>query len=75
MQLDILAPAATQHHLTAGGEWRFDKDWALEWAGMYAPENTVSGVEIMPGPGHVVDISTEQYEITLGVKYFYDDAR
>ena len=75
VQLDILAPAATQHHLTAGGEWRFDKDWALEWAGMYAPENTVSGVEIIPSPGHAVDVSTEQYQITLGVKYFYDDAR
>jgi long-chain fatty acid transport protein len=32
VQLDILAPAATQHHLTAGGEWRFDEEWALEWA-------------------------------------------
>jgi long-chain fatty acid transport protein len=74
VQLDILAPAATQHHLTAGGEWRVDKDWAVEFAGMYAPEATVSGVEVIPGPGHAVEISTQQYEITLGVKYFYGDA-
>lgn len=75
VQLDILAPATTQHHLTAGGEWRVDKEWALELAGMYAPESTVSGAEIIPGPGHHLDISTKQYEITLGVKYFYDDPR
>jgi long-chain fatty acid transport protein len=74
VQLDILAPAATQHHITAGSEWRIDKDWAVELAGMYAPESTVSGREIIPGPAHGVAVSTEQYEITLGVKYFYDDA-
>jgi len=75
VQLDILAPATTQHHLTVGGEWRYDKDWSFEFAGMYAPEATVSGVEIIPGPGHGVAVSSEQYEITLGVKYFYDDAQ
>lgn len=74
VQLGILAPAATQHHLTAGGEWRIDTDWALELAGMYAPESTVKGTEIIPGPAHGVAVSTEQYEITLGVKYFYDAA-
>jgi long-chain fatty acid transport protein len=72
VQLDILAPAATQHHITAGGEWRVDKDWAVELAGMYAPESSVSGPEVLPGTGHQVEVSTEQYEITLGVKYFYD---
>jgi long-chain fatty acid transport protein len=72
VQLDILAPAATQHHLTGGGEWRIDADWALELAGMYAPESAVKGTEIIPGPAHGVTVSTEQYQITLGVKYFYD---
>ncbi|MEI9900180.1 MAG: outer membrane protein transport protein [Hyphomicrobium sp.] len=38
VELDILAPAATQHHITAGGEWRFDKDWSAELAAMYAPK-------------------------------------
>lgn len=74
VQLDILAPAATQHHLTAGGAWRIDADWTIELAGMYAPESTVSGNEIFPSPAHGVAVSTEQYEVTLGVKYFYDSA-
>jgi len=72
VQLDILAPATTQHHITAGGEWRFEREWALEVAGMYAPETTVSGSEIIPGPGHDIQVSSEQYELTLGVKYYYD---
>lgn len=74
VELDLLAPATTQHHITAGGEWRIDKDWSLEIAGMYAPEIAVSGSEIIPVPGHHIEISTEQYDITLGVKYYYDDA-
>jgi long-chain fatty acid transport protein len=72
VQLDILAPATTQHHITAGGEWRLDKEWSLEWAGMYAPETTVKGSEIMPSAAHDVAVSSEQYELTLGVKYYYD---
>ena len=72
VQLDILAPATTQHHITAGGEWRIDKEWSLEWAGMYAPETTVSGTEIIPSAAHGVAVSSEQYELTLGVKYYYD---
>ncbi len=53
---------------------RIDADWALELAGMYAPESTVNGLEIIPGPAHGVAVSTEQYELTLGIKYFYDAA-
>ncbi|CAN1723287.1 long-chain fatty acid transport protein [Hyphomicrobium sp. 1Nfss2.1] len=74
VQLDILAPATTQHHITGGGEWRIDKDWSLELAGMYAPETTVKGSEIIPSAAHQVEVSSEQYEITLGVKYYYDAA-
>jgi long-chain fatty acid transport protein len=72
VQLGLLAPATTQHHITGGGEWRLDKEWALELAALYAPETTVKGSEIIPGPGHNIAISTEQYELTLGVKYYYD---
>jgi long-chain fatty acid transport protein len=74
VQLDILAPATTQHHLTGGGELRLDQDWSLELAAMYAPQSTVSGAEITPGPGHGVAIATQQYEVMLGIKYFYDAA-
>ena len=39
---------------------------------MYAPESLGQRPRGGPGTGHIVEISTEQYEITLGVKYFYD---
>ncbi len=26
------------------------------------------------GPSHIVEIATQQYEIMLGIKYFYDEA-
>jgi long-chain fatty acid transport protein len=72
VQLDILAPAATQHHITAGAAYTIDKDWAVEIAGLYAPSNTVSGTELGLTSGHQIDVSTTQWEVLLGIKYFYD---
>jgi long-chain fatty acid transport protein len=77
VQFNILAPAVVQHHITAGFEYKLDKAWSVEFAGLYAPEETVSGYEIPPGnPGHAIDISMYQFEATLGVKYKFgaDDA-
>jgi len=42
---------------------------------MYAPETKVAGAEIIPNPAHGIEISTEQYEVTLGIKYYYGDER
>ncbi|HWK37829.1 MAG TPA: outer membrane protein transport protein [Hyphomicrobium sp.] len=75
VQLNILAPATTQHHIAGGGEWRIDANWAVELAGMYAPETRVVGAEVLPNPAHGIEVSTEQYEITLGIKYYYGDVR
>lgn len=70
VQFNILAPAVVQHHITAGFEYKVDKAWSVEFAGLYAPEETVSGYEIPPGnPGHAIDISMYQFEATFGVKY------
>jgi long-chain fatty acid transport protein len=72
VELNILAPAATQHHITAGGALKLDEDWTLELAAMYAPKATVSGSEIGLTSGHLVDVATRQYEFMAGVKYYYD---
>lgn len=72
VQFNILAPAVVQHHLTAGFEYRLDKAWSVEVAGLYAPENTVIGGELPPplgNPAHTIEISMYQFEATLGVKY------
>jgi long-chain fatty acid transport protein len=70
VQLDILAPAATQHHITAGGAYQLDRDWTVELAALYAPNATVSGAEVL-APGHLIDISTTQWEVMLGIKYLF----
>jgi long-chain fatty acid transport protein len=72
VQLDILAPAATQNHFTAGAAYTLDKDWAVEIAGLYAPNASVTGNELGLTSGHQIEISTTQWEVLLGVKYFYD---
>ncbi|MCC7252571.1 outer membrane protein transport protein [Hyphomicrobium sp.] len=71
VQFNILAPAVVQHHITAGLEYKLDKAWSIELAGLYAPEETVRGTDL-PGlapANHTVDISMYQFEATFGVKY------
>lgn len=72
VQLNILAPAVVQQHFTAGAQVKLNDRWDVEVAGYYAPEETVSGYEIIGNPQHRVDISMDQFEVTLGVKYHFD---
>ncbi|WP_280173520.1 hypothetical protein [Hyphomicrobium sp. NDB2Meth4] len=37
-------------------------------------QTAVKGSEIIPGAAHHVEVSSEPYEITLCVKYYYDAA-
>ncbi len=73
VQFNILAPAVVQHHITAGFEYRLDKAWSVEFAGLYAPGETVRGPELPTYVGHdpdrTISISMYQFEATLGVKY------
>lgn len=71
VSLNILAPATTQFHITAGGELKLNQNWFLELAVMYAPMSTVIGAEIRT-PSQLLDIATTQYGVTLGVKYFFN---
>lgn len=70
---NILAPATVQHHITGGMEYKYNRNWSFELAGAYVPRVHVSGPELNPpfgaGAFHPIDISMEQFEVTLGVKY------
>jgi len=67
---NILAPGVVQQHFTAGMRYALSQNWEFEVAGLYVPEVTVSGPEIAPGnPGHNVEISLRQYEVTFGLTY------
>ena len=70
--LNVLAPGVTQDHFTAGASFGFGKGSALELALMYAPDESVSGIEVSPlgpNPGRNVEIEMNQLELTLGLQF------
>lgn len=75
VELNILAPAVVQHHITGGFAYRWSDNLDLELAAVYAPREHVSGTEL-PGlgnPDHTIDLSMEQFEVTAGFKYRFGD--
>ncbi len=74
VMFNIIAPGVVQHHFTAGGEFKISDKWSLELAGAYVPESKVVGEELagFGNPGHIVEISMHQYEVTAGLKYRFD---
>lgn len=73
VHFNILAPAVTQHHITGGLEYDLGNGYHLELAGMYSPEIGVSGPNLFD-PNQRVEIDMWQYEVTVGVKYKFDEA-
>ena len=77
--LNTLAPAVTQHHITAGLEYDLGNGYHLELAGMYAPEVSVSGPNMFNAlnPGafqQQIDVRMWQFEGTVGIKYKFGEA-
>lgn len=76
VMFNILAPGVVQDHFTAGAEFKLSDKLSLELAGAYVPESSVKGFENPPGnPGHAVEISMEQFEVTAGIKYSFDSGQ
>lgn len=75
--LNILAPATTQHHITGGLEYDLGGGYHLELAAMYAPNVSVRGPEFFNeafgGAPQNVKLEMHQYEVTVGVKYKFDE--
>ncbi len=69
---NVLAPAVPQHHITGGFAYDIGNGYTFEMAAMYAPNGSVTGPELF-NPGHTVEIEMHQYEVTVGVKYKWDD--
>ena len=70
VMFNVLAPGVVQHHITGGLMYRMSPNMDLELAGMYAPRTHVTGNELFgPIP---VDVSMAQFEITAGIKYYFD---
>jgi len=65
VMFNILAPAVMETHVTAGATFPFGESSEFNIAGMYAPEQTVSGANPLD-PAQTIDITMVQYEIQVG---------
>ena len=68
VHFNILAPATVQHHITAGLSMDIGGGYTFELAGMYAPNVSLSGQDLLV-PTHNIEIEMYQYEVTEGIKY------
>lgn len=69
--LNILAPGVVTNHITAGFEKKFGERHSVEVGFMYAPEHSVSGIEVTPlgaNPGHTIELDMSQLDFTIGWK-------
>ena len=66
---NILAPGIVTQHYTAGFEKQINETQSIQMALMFAPEDTVNGIEITPAgpnPGHNIELRMDQLELTVG---------
>ena len=68
--LNILAPGVVTSHFTGGGEYKLNDQHSFEFGIMYAPPDTVRGIEVTTAanPNHFIDIKMNQVEATVGWK-------
>ena len=79
VMFNIIAPGVVQSQFTGGVAYKISPKMEIEFAALYAPRVNVTGPElpIAFGPGgpfnstHVVDISLQEFEATVGLKYHY----
>ncbi|MBL4870328.1 MAG: outer membrane protein transport protein, partial [Robiginitomaculum sp.] len=72
--LNILAPGVVTDHITAGGEYVINDNNSIEFGFMFAPNESVTGIEVTPpapNPNHFITIEMKQYEATVGWKWKY----
>lgn len=64
--LNILAPGITTNHFTAGASYAISAKDTLEFSGMYAPESTISGMEVTPmgaNPFRTIELQMYQAQV------------
>ncbi|MEZ5995585.1 MAG: outer membrane protein transport protein [Hyphomonadaceae bacterium] len=67
--LNILAPGVQEQHYTGGFTYRMDDSNSFDFAFMYSPESSVSGIEVTPSgpnPGHTIELQMHQFEALVG---------
>jgi long-chain fatty acid transport protein len=70
---NLVFPAVTEQHFTAGAGYAFNQRIEVEVAGMYSPTAKISGANAAPPPGGqmIASYSTKmsQFQIDLGATY------
>ncbi len=67
--LNILAPGVQEQHYTGGFSYAYSESNAFDFAVMYSPDSSVSGIEVTPqgpNPGHTIDLEMNQIEVLVG---------
>ena len=72
--LNIMTLGVVQHHFTGGLSFHLTRNMDVEIAAMFAPEASVSGVEL-GAPGRRVDIDLSQFEFTVGMVYRFGEGQ
>lgn len=70
--LNILAPGVQKQHFTGGFTYQANERSAFDFAFMYSPESSVSGIEVTPmgpNPGHQIEIQMRQFQANVGWTY------
>ena len=66
--INIITLGVVQHHITGGFKYQVSQNWDVEFAAMYAPKASVSGMELFVPP-RSVEIEMSQLELTIGAVY------
>lgn len=67
--LNILAPGVSTQHYTAGIGYKTGERSAFNFAFVYSPDATTTGIEITPAgpnPGHTIELKMHQFEVGVG---------
>lgn len=67
---NILAPGVVQHHITGGFKYKWSRDFDIEFAAAYVPENDVKGKHLFGDQD--IEIRMWQMEATLGAVWHLD---
>ena len=70
--LNVLAPGVVTDHISAGASYALNKTSSLDFAAVYAPENTVTGSDPRVPSGSTIKIHLSEFEATLGWTYKFD---
>jgi long-chain fatty acid transport protein len=70
--LNILAPGVVTDHISAGASYALNNNSSLDFAAVYAPQNSVTGSNPLDPGGSTIKIHLSEFEATLGWTYKFD---